>query len=147
MAKETTKTTQKLKNLLIPNLNNYQLKTTNRFWQKKKLQNLTIFTSNGHVSCLEAGVILSVTKSALASLLPPWANLKSMFNVRKRQKSNKKHVMAIKNSYWKQKKVPACIMNSTFKVRKCIPSWFWKSESGLVLGIASISSCFQTSLD
>jgi hypothetical protein len=31
MAKETTKTTQKLKNLLIPNLNNYQLKTTNRF--------------------------------------------------------------------------------------------------------------------
>jgi hypothetical protein len=31
MAKETTKTTQKLKNLLIPNLNNYQLKITNEF--------------------------------------------------------------------------------------------------------------------
>jgi len=35
MAKETTKTTQKQKNSLIPNLNNYQLKKQIDFDQKK----------------------------------------------------------------------------------------------------------------
>jgi hypothetical protein len=61
MAEETTQKLKK-KKALIPNLNDYQLKTTNVFLHKK-LQKLTIFTLNCQVSYLEVGVILLLIKS------------------------------------------------------------------------------------
>jgi hypothetical protein len=61
MAEETTQKLKK-KKALIPNLNDYQLKTANVFLHKK-LQKLTIFTLNCQVSYLEVGVILLLIKS------------------------------------------------------------------------------------
>jgi hypothetical protein len=80
--KKQQNNTKTKKKALILNLNDYQLKTANGFLHKE-LQNLTIFTSNGQVSYLEAGVILSLIKSVPAPLLPHLASFKSKLNINK----------------------------------------------------------------
>jgi hypothetical protein len=106
---------------LIFNTKSYQLKTIFFFFLQNELQNLTIITSKGQTTYPKTEATFSLTESVPTSLLPLLASIKSNQACNAICKTNQKHINIFTILHPTQKINPAGLMDSTFKVGKCIP--------------------------